>query len=373
MVRANNATLDSKVGSFFRRLLVAGTITLAALFGSNCTPAGQAQYSNWPRPKSFESAPEKHYDRHIDDNKNSELYNLLRFDSSCESSSYPINKIQKVLKLKKSCGASNHSSNCITASMHGLGDAPDKSILVTLRDRRLEYVIEGDDKSFLEITYDPGKGFGAEYDERGKITVLGPRLRLRHYRVKNGKVVTPVPKGGSNSSEKPIIEYIRGDRMITDWRTIENLHYFLKTNFGASILTEEEIAEVEYFSNGPERLKARIENITGKISVKVKKGEYERKEKPLLVKSALLLEYAELYRKINKRASTSEREIQKISKINEALRDKYYSLLDEYRNKGWETDPNAKLDKREQINRYLQEQAILRNLEKVKEYIGIFE
>ena len=63
----------------------------------------------------------------------------------------------------------------------------------------------------------------------------------------------------------------------------------------------------------------------------------------------------------------SKEEMTKRSEINEALRGMYYTLIDEFRNKAWETDP-AKKTKREN-----QSTEIKSNLEAAKKYIGIID
>jgi len=268
----------------------------------------------------------------------------LGFEGSSIDAEYSIGR-QKVVRLKKGCGASNHDPNCITKSILSEQHAPDKALLMTVRDRTLEGVIVGDDVSCIEIKYVPGDGFDKE----------GPRLSITTYRVREGRVVNPVQKDGHGTRE----------RRIRYWNDIIYIHEFLMSQFGRSILTEDQVFEAEYFADrekGAKRLLAFVERINDKRYVKNKKGDYEYKYIFLVERASELADFARRYNMIVERDSTLEAD-RELNKVRESMQNMYKTLLEELGKDLWQEKTKGRKDEErrsitislESARRYLNE------------------
>jgi len=331
MIRSNptNTTLVDIVISGLKKFAAAGALTLAALTATDCTSEEAAYYSSWPMPKESR-AVQKHYDRHIDDHffsygfsshseSEKRVYDYLRFSSAQIESTYRIGG-QAVVRLKRSCGKSNHGPNCYTYSIHGLSRYDwinDQAVLVTLRQRSknergtLMYVLERDDTSFLDIEYDLKKD---------KKEGLKPVLKLRIYQIgSDGRVINPVPSmpGGWDIN----IRYLED---------IAELDRYLKSNFnGASIFTEDDVSLAKYFSD-PEGFLGLMKGNAARLHI-IKSKE---SAKPLAERSRLLSDYSRRFRMAD--INDPERNVELRAEVRIALEEAYKNLHAEHENKAWE-------------------------------------
>jgi hypothetical protein len=204
--------------------------------------------------------------------------------------------------------------------------------------KALHYVLKGDNKSWLEISYDPDTN----------------SLKIIEYAVKEGMVKTPLPGG-----YRP---YTRSKKL--NQGQVSILHNFLKQYFEDSIFNEQDVFVDQYLEDADTALRA-FKGHVGKINAtKTVEGKEDKVyEKYLIERAELLEDAAQSYKRISEVAPGEEWE--KRADVKVSLMELYKQLMDEHTGGAWNEDPTKKL------NRIEQSTQIIRSLQSAGEYLGI--
>ncbi len=339
--------LEGKTRRGFLKMLGIGAAGLAI---AGCVP-GEQPWADWPVSKSS-NVKRKHHERHGDDqfadgifrDKESTIYDYLKFRGNHIESSYKLGR-QSVVRLKKTCGTQGHGPECIPRSSWGVGRnelLDDQTILVTLRDKSLHYVLELDDTSCADLRYDPKGGKEKE-----------PALKIRQFRIRDGKVVNPLPSsyGSGETTMK-----------IRHWYDVVELDNFLRANFnGDSIFTEDDVFEARYFNN-PKKILDEV-TVIARVVEKDVLTEGKTYGRSLLERSSLLEKYARRYKRVTDREPYEN--VDARSKVLPKLNEAYSALVDEVEKDDWVVDPKSRLRKDEQKTKVLQ------SLKAIDNYLGV--
>jgi len=231
MSEEDSNCLVGLVKGIVKKGLAAG-VTIGALLvpNLNCVPEEQFVFSsNFPAPKVKESA----YYSTMKDNPSlvesaSRAYEHLGFARGDFIAKKKLKGGQMIGKLKRTPGK-GYGANAITRCILGINKDYDRRVLVAIEKGRdfniLHYLFEGDNKSFLEVMYAPK----AHTDENNVLV-------YRRFKTENGRVKQPLPPG-----YKPDV----GTQHLT-WDEIISHDILLLEELGASIFSEEDIAEAQY-------------------------------------------------------------------------------------------------------------------------------